>query len=79
MSLKEFVIERAIQALLETLDKEAIQRAVNVAIKEGKSLVSSILDEARQAIVKSDNKIDDRVLLPIIEIIERTLNLPEGT
>lgn len=77
MSLKEFVIERAIQALLETLDKEAIQRAVNVAIKEGKSLVSSILDEARQAIVKSDNKIDDRVLLPIIEIIERTLNLPE--
>lgn len=79
MSLKEFVIERAIQALLETLDKEAIQRAVNVAIKEGKSLVSSILDEARQAIVKSDNKIDDRVLLPIIEIIERTLNLPEDT
>lgn len=77
MSLKEFVIERAIQALLETLDKEAIQRAVNVAIKEGKSLVSSVLDEARQAIVKSDNKIDDRVLLPIIEIIERTLNLPE--
>lgn len=76
-NIRAFFIENAVKILIETIDKETIAEAVAKAVTEGKDFLDSILDAAKMKIRESENTIDDRVLLPIIEIIEKTLGLPE--
>lgn len=77
MNLKNFLIEKAVSILLAELDKETIEKAIVKVLTDGKNLVDSVLDEAKERIRESETKLDDRILLPIIEIAEEVLGLPD--
>jgi len=77
MNLKNFLIEKAVSILVSELDKETIEKAIIGVLTDGKNMIDSVLDAAKERIRESETTIDDRILLPIIEIVEEVLGLPD--
>lgn len=77
MNIKNFLIEKAVSILVSELDKETIEKAILAVLTDGKNVIDSILDAAKEKIRESETTIDDRILLPIIEIAEEVLGLPD--
>jgi hypothetical protein len=77
MNVKEFLVERAIKVLIAQLDKPTIEDAIASAITKGENLLDAIIDKAKEKIKESDTQLDDRILLPVLEMVEQILGLPE--
>lgn len=65
--MKNAFLVQFISILISALKPEMLRRAVD-----------GLLDVAETAIAESETKIDDTVLLPLIELIRRTFNVPDN-
>lgn len=65
--MKNTFLVQFIAILISALKPEMLRRAVD-----------GLLDVAETAIAESETKIDDTVLLPLIELIRRTFNVPDN-
>ena len=65
--MKNAFLVQFIAILISALKPEMLRRAVD-----------GLLDVAETAIAESETKIDDTVLLPLIELIRRTFNVPDN-
>lgn len=65
--MKNAFLVQFIAILISALKPEMLRRAVD-----------GLLDVVETAIAESETKIDDTVLLPLIELIRRTFNVPDN-
>lgn len=66
--MKTTLIGNLITAILKILQDD----------QEIKAAVDAFLDKIEASIAKSPNKFDDATILPLIGIIRKTLNVPDG-
>lgn len=65
--MKEKLFVMLVQTMLTFLNEDMI-----------KSGIDALLDVCEDAIEKSETKVDDKILLPIIEQVRNTLNIPDN-
>lgn len=64
--MQDYIIKHLLRILFKCFTKETMREAIE-----------AILDIAREAIKRSETKMDDKIIEPIIDLIEDALNLSE--
>lgn len=67
MSIKSTIIKQSVGVLMESVPGEVL-----IDIADG------VLDRIEGAIQDSENKVDDAVVLPLINILRASYNIPDG-
>ena len=67
MTMKEMLIKQAVTMLLTMLSPNVLRTAID-----------AILDIVEDAVTKSETTVDDTVVLPVIEMLRATFNIPDN-
>lgn len=65
--MKQMLIKQAVTMLLTMLSPEIMKKAVD-----------SVLDIVEDAVAKSETTVDDAVVLPVINMIRATFDIPDN-
>ena len=67
MSLQQRVLRYGVDAVIAALPPEALRE-----------LADDVLDHAERAVQNSETKTDDAVLVPVINLVRETFNIPDN-
>lgn len=64
--MKDAIIGFVVNQLITNLPPDAVKRAID-----------AMLDRIEDAVADSETKTDDRILLPLIDMLRRSLDIPD--
>ena len=75
---KLFAMGHLLSVLLSVFPADFGSQIVAIAISELKGLADKLIDKVENEIADSENKIDDKYLLPAIDRLRAEFNIPDN-